>query len=55
MHGYRIELGEVESVIRDHPAVKRAAVIVENGQGGEKQLTAFLEAEPEKAGMIMPD
>ena len=53
VHGYRIELGEVESVLRDHPAVKRAAVIVENGQGGEKQLTAFLEAEPEKAGMIM--
>ncbi len=53
VHGYRIELGEVESVLRDHPAVKWAAVIVENGQGGEKQLTAFLEAEPEKASMIM--
>ncbi|GGU43735.1 hypothetical protein GCM10010211_03960 [Streptomyces albospinus] len=44
VHGFRIELGEVETVLRDHPAVAEAAVVVHNGEDGDSRLVAYLVA-----------
>ncbi|MET9544855.1 amino acid adenylation domain-containing protein [Streptomyces sp. NPDC006627] len=44
LHGYRIEPGEVETVLRDHPAVARAAVVVRDDEPGGARLVAYLVA-----------
>lgn len=43
IRGYRVELGEIESVLREHPDVREAAVVVQQS-GGEKRLAAFVVA-----------
>ncbi|HJX28236.1 MAG TPA: condensation domain-containing protein, partial [Thermoanaerobaculia bacterium] len=40
LRGNRLELGEIEAVLTRHPALRDAAVLVENGQAG-KRLVAF--------------
>jgi amino acid adenylation domain-containing protein len=40
IRGYRIELGEIETVLCEHPAIRQAAVIVENS-GGNKLVGYF--------------
>ena len=43
LRGYRIELGEIESVLRLHPAVRDAAVVVgATGGEGDSELVAYL-------------
>ena len=62
VRGYRIELREVESVVRQHPAVRDAAVLVQ-GEGSNVQLVAFVVASAEVsvaelrafAGNLLPD
>lgn len=49
--GVRVELGEVESVLRSHPAVREAAVVVADAGGELPYLCAFVELERE----IEPD
>jgi len=44
LHGYRIELGEIETVLRQHPQV-RAAVVVLREEEGDKRLVAFVVSE----------
>ena len=50
IRGYRIELGEIEAILRRHPGVGEAAVVVqkEEGEGGiargEKRLVAYYTA-----------
>jgi thioesterase domain-containing protein len=40
IRGFRIELGEIESVLRSHPGVREAVVVLP--QRGEKQLMAYV-------------
>jgi amino acid adenylation domain-containing protein len=41
LRGYRIELGEIESVLRQHPAVHEAVVVIREGAAGQ-QLVAYV-------------
>lgn len=41
IHGYRIEMGEIEAVLRSHPSVRDAAVVLRQQARGEKSLVAF--------------
>ena len=44
IRGYRIELGEIEMVLRGHPAVQEAAVILHNDSFHDPQLVAYIVA-----------
>ncbi|WP_225409747.1 non-ribosomal peptide synthase/polyketide synthase [Stigmatella hybrida] len=44
LRGFRIELGEVESVLREHPAVKDVAVIARD-DGGTRRLVGYIVSE----------
>jgi amino acid adenylation domain-containing protein len=43
VRGFRIEPGEIEAMLRQHPQVREALVVVRE-QGGERQLVAYLAA-----------
>jgi len=50
VRGFRIELGEIEEQLLRHPAVEAAVVMVlESGRAGDRQLAAFVIANPEQA------
>jgi len=42
IRGFRIELGEIENTLRNHPALKDAAVVVRENNLGNKHLIAYL-------------
>ncbi|MDB4948389.1 MAG: tycC3 [Gemmatimonadetes bacterium] len=46
VRGFRIELGEIEAVLRAHPAVREAVVLV-RGEGDERRLVAWTVADGE--------
>jgi amino acid adenylation domain-containing protein len=41
VRGFRIELGEIESVLAGHPAIREAAVVVQDCANGDKQLVGY--------------
>ncbi|HEU4423666.1 MAG TPA: amino acid adenylation domain-containing protein [Pilimelia sp.] len=45
VRGFRVEPGEVEAVLRQHPAVRDAAVVVD-GRGEHRRLLAYLTGAP---------
>jgi len=41
IRGHRVELGEIEAVLRDHPAVGDAVVVLRQDEAGEKTLVGY--------------
>ncbi|MGB7921714.1 MAG: amino acid adenylation domain-containing protein [Pyrinomonadaceae bacterium] len=46
IRGFRIELGEIEAVLSEHPAIRRAAVLVKKGSARDQSLVAYIEPDP---------
>ncbi len=47
IRGFRIELGEIESVLRTHPAVRQAVVVVHASPAGDPCLVAYVVCQDE--------
>ncbi|MEH1843055.1 MAG: amino acid adenylation domain-containing protein [Nostoc sp.] len=48
IRGFRIELGEIEAILRQHPSLTETLVIAREDVPGNKQLVAYIIANPEQ-------
>lgn len=48
IRGFRIEVEEIEAVLNAHSAIDEAAVVVREAESGDKQLLAYVTAQPEQ-------
>lgn len=49
LRGFRVEMAGIESVLREHPLVQRAAVVMREDERGDKVLTAYVVPGPGEA------
>lgn len=42
LRGFRVETGEIEQVLQLHPQVRQSAILVKEGDKGDKKLVAFV-------------
>jgi acyl carrier protein len=52
IRGFRVEAGEIETVLRQHPAVDDAVVMVREDVPGDKQLSAYIVSDQPAARVI---
>jgi len=52
IRGHRIELAEIEAALRQHPAVREAAVVKKDGRAGDKRLVCYFVAAADPGPLI---
>jgi acyl carrier protein len=46
IRGFRVELGELETALASHPAVRESVAVARQPEGGERQIVAYISADP---------
>jgi amino acid adenylation domain-containing protein len=55
IRGHRIELGEIEGILREHPLVGDAVVVVRESAAGDKSLVAYCTPRAGTPGLRLPE